>query len=266
MRRSFRKFLRWSTWRQSVYLPAIVRSVENWWPFLKLYIGFNEQSRVFQLRNGLVINLNQAVESENIATTFIKKEYGDVPDGSVVIDIGASIGDFALLAAQQGKRTRVIAVEPMPTTIALLEQNIRQNNLNNQITVVSGAVAGATGVQLLLTSDSALSHTLIPGIHRAVSELPIQCFSLTDLMHQHNIDRCDILKMDCEGIEYDILYNTTAETLKNIKEIRFEYHPLPGTTPHPIHRLVQYLNGFGFSITRGKTNERNAVIWMRQQG
>lgn len=264
MRRSFRKFLRWSTWKHCIYLPAIVRSVENWWPFLKLYVGFNEQSRRFQLRNGLVINLNQAVESENIATTFIKKEYGDVPDGSVVIDIGASIGDFALLAAGQGKRTRVIAVEPMPATVALLEQNIRQNNFSGQITVIAGAVAGTTGTQMLHTSDSALSHTLVAGVHRGSSGVPIQCFSLADVMEQHQISQCDILKMDCEGAEYDILYNTAPETLKKIKELRFEYHTLPNASTHPIHQLVSYLQKAGFTVTQGSTEARNAVLWMRQ--
>ncbi|MCC7438503.1 MAG: FkbM family methyltransferase [Armatimonadetes bacterium] len=265
MRRSFRKFLRWSTWKHCIYVPAIVRSVENWWPFLKLYVGFNEQSRTFRLRNGLVIDLNQAVESENIATTFIKKEYGDVPDGSVVIDVGASIGDFALLAAQQGARTRVIAVEPMPATVALLEHNIHRNNFSDQITVISGAVAGTTGTQMLHTSDSALSHTLVPGVHRDSSHVPIQCFSLADVMLQHQIGQCDILKMDCEGAEYDILYNSTPETLKNIKEIRLEYHTLPNASTHPIHQLVTYLQEVGFTIQQGTTEARNAVIWMKQR-
>lgn len=265
MRRSFRKFLRWSTWRHCIYLPTIVRAVENWWPFLKLYIGFDEQCRTFRLRNGLVMTLNQAVESENIATTFIKKEYGDVPNGAVVIDIGASIGDFALLAARQGKQTRVIAVEPMPATVELLERNIRQNNAGGQVTIIPGAVAGATGTQMLMVSDSALSHTLVTGVYQAVDQIPIQCFSLEDLMNQHQVHHCDILKMDCEGAEYEIIYNAAEETLKKIKEIRFEYHPLPSVPLHPIHQLVQHLHGLGFRIVNGTTKERNAVIWMRQE-
>ena len=42
-------------------------------------------------------------------------------------------------------------------------------------------------------------------------------------------ERCDFLKIDCEGAEYQIFANMTDETLKKIKRIAAEFHPFNET-------------------------------------
>jgi hypothetical protein len=48
-----------------------------------------------------------------------------------VINVGAAIGDVALPLSRKWKK--VIAIEPTPTTLATLQRNVRQNNLEGQI-------------------------------------------------------------------------------------------------------------------------------------
>jgi hypothetical protein len=43
-------------------------------------------------------------------------------------------------------------------------------------------------------------------------------------MDENAIEKCDLLKMDCEGAEYDILYNCPPEYLRRIDQIAMEVH------------------------------------------
>ena len=52
------------------------------------------------------------------------------PDWTVV-DIGAAIGEFTLIAALEASQGRVLAFEPNPGSVDILRQNLRANNINN---------------------------------------------------------------------------------------------------------------------------------------
>src|SRR5690606_7188126 len=117
----------------------------NWFPFLLSYVGLTDAAGTYRLRNGIRIRTRDGVESENIAVTFVKREYGEVTDGSVVIDIGAGIGDFVLLAARTAKGTRVYAYEPMPDNFEMLLENIRANGVEESVHPFMMAVAAQSG-------------------------------------------------------------------------------------------------------------------------
>ena len=51
--------------------------------------------------------------------------------------------------------------------------------------------------------------------------------TLDQIFDKYNIQHCKLLKMDCEGSEYEILYNTTQETLKKCENLRAEFHTNP---------------------------------------
>ena len=57
----------------------------------------------------------------------------------------------------------------------------------------------------------------------------VQCTRRSPTSSSRNaLERVDLLKMDCEGAEYEILYGTPDRYLERIREIRMEYHQLPG--------------------------------------
>ncbi|MEM3830012.1 MAG: FkbM family methyltransferase, partial [Conexivisphaerales archaeon] len=65
----------------------------------------------------------------------------------------------------------------------------------------------------------------------------INLYSLKTLMSKYNIDS-GILKMDCEGCEYNLL-NEDDETIKKFSMIQIEYH-------YGYEKLVNKLNELGF--------------------
>lgn len=73
-------------------------------------------------------------------------------DRSVIVNVGANLGDVALPLTRTGKR--VIAVEPNPQTFARLERNVRRNGLEDRITCCRCAVSEAAGTaELVMARD-----------------------------------------------------------------------------------------------------------------
>src|SRR5215217_1038826 len=66
-----------------------------------------------------------------------------VRDGAVVLDIGAHLGYFTVLAAKRG--ATVLAFEPNPRTIAHLRRNLALNGVTDDVRVVQRAVGGEPG-------------------------------------------------------------------------------------------------------------------------
>lgn len=114
------------------------------------------------------------------------ESFNKLKKGDVVIDVGASIGDFSISASK--KVQKVYSIEMNNKLVQLFKRNISINN--------------AGGIEI---------------INQRLT-------SLNGLFHQYKINRCDFLKIDCEGSEYEIFKNTSSETLKKIKYIVFEIH------------------------------------------
>ena len=55
-----------------------------------------------------------------------------------------------------------------------------------------------------------------------------------------------MLKLDCEGAEYNILFGAPDETLKRIRRIVMEYHD--SLTSHTHRDLVKFLSEKGFHV------------------
>jgi FkbM family methyltransferase len=78
---------------------------------------------------------------------------------STVVNIGAAIGDVALPLTRTWKT--VIAIEPTPSTFALLQRNVRQNHLEEQIICYQAAVSDVTGERELVVYDEPAACELV---------------------------------------------------------------------------------------------------------
>ena len=52
----------------------------------------------------------------------------------------------------------------------------------------------------------------------------MQSFGSVPIFSNNNISKCKLLKIDCEGAEYEILYSANVENLKNCEYMRAEFH------------------------------------------
>ncbi len=73
------------------------------------------------------------------------------------------------------------------------------------------------------------------------AESVVPSVSLQDVFGQHKIKKLKLLKIDCEGSEYEILYNTSPKTLMNIEYLQGEFHRLKdGDEKNCPEKLIEF--------------------------
>lgn len=181
------------------------------------------------------VKLQDSINNGDVFGIFSKGQYGILPvNDAIVIDVGANIGDSSIYFALQGAR-RIIALEPFPFNYEIAKANIELNNLSKKINVLLAGCAGETCFTAVpYREDSNLNETADGTQVKVESKLSkdselerffkIKLFSLTDLLEENLIQRNAILKMDCEGCEYEVILSSPIDSLKRFSHILIEYH------------------------------------------
>jgi FkbM family methyltransferase len=130
--------------------------------------------------------------------------------GECVVDVGAHIGLYALMAANKG--ARVIAVEPDESNYALLKENVNTNGFDSNVRVFKGVISDVSGERLLYRStgrntwmSSVEKGWTPPDTHGVVPVVFVKSMTLDELVSEMNIQRIDWLKVDVEGHEVHVL-------------------------------------------------------------
>lgn len=178
--------------------------------------------RVVELRSGLRIYLSEHPHDIiTIFVVFVRKDYGEIPSHGSVIDIGANIGVFSLYAAHCGKALQVFAYEPNSESFQYLLENIKANRLEQVIVPHRLAVTGGCNGTVRFPRKSSMYNAIIEG----ESDTDFEEVETTSLpMMLSGIEKIDLLKLDCEGAEYDILMESDQNVFDRISAIRMEYH------------------------------------------
>ena len=177
----------------------------------------------------------------------------NIRDGDVVIDVGANVGYYTLLAARKvGPRGHVIAFEPDPTSFAILKRNAEANGFRN-VTIEQKALSNRRGkLRLYLSSQNQGDHRIFPAEEKRpsieVETLPLDEYVLPS-------GRLSFVKIDTQGAE-GIIIEGMAKTIRNHPEIKIilEYSPhlLRRANCDPGH-LIQRLVDLGFELTEVKS-------------
>ena len=148
---------------------------------------------------------------------YFAQRHVSLREGDVVVDLGANMGLFTLLAAI--KCRRVIAVEAQSGFRKDIEENLRNNHVLHKAAVEIALVGGGSGVFADSNAFREASHF--------EGELPPQ-LSMPALMQRHGLERIDFLKVDIEGSEFD-LFRAAAQWLARVDRIAMEVHAQAGS-------------------------------------
>ena len=247
-------------------LPAI-RKIRNWPSFLLNYALGLKPGQPYRFRNGASLELVRGIDHAPIVEVFLNEEYGHVPDDAVIVDIGANIGTFTVYALTTARGVRVYAYEPDGDFYEALLQNLDRNAGHGTARAFNLAVAGDDkGRDLYLDSATFFFPTLVqPANAPAGKSVHVGSITLEQIMKSNGLDRIDLLKMDCEGAEYEILYSCSSIHLGRISEIRMEYHDLDADQQR-VEVLARRLEGNGFVVTRlRQTSETNGNLWAQRR-
>lgn len=206
----------------------VIKQIKNWPVYFLDYfkIGKNKNI-VYIFRNGIKLKTRAGTNDRVIINEiWIRKFYNpegfEIKKGETVVDIGAHIGVFSIFASRNAQK--VYAFEPVLENFELLKSNIEINNLENIIVPINKAVSGKTEErEIFFDNDNFGGHSFYSSLKRS-GEKKVSAVSLEDFIKENKIEKIDFLKIDCEGAEYDILFNCPVEILQRIEKISMEYH------------------------------------------
>jgi len=146
----------------------------------------------------------QALRRDEIESLMARLFSGVIRPGMVVLDIGAFVGWYTLVAARQvGAQGKVYAFEPDPRNYELLGENLRLNQIDSRVTCLPWAVSDEAGVQpFFLHGGDQSRSSLIPsgGGHETTV---VNSVVLDDFLDRGL--QIDVVKMDIEGGEVHAL-------------------------------------------------------------
>ena len=152
-----------------------------------------------------------------------------------IIDVGANIGDTAISFIHYGAK-RVIGLEPFPINYKFFKVNVTRNNFENQIEVLQGGCSSKSSEILIDPNLAGLSYQM----ENKEKGEKINQYSLDELIEKYKITD-GIIKMNCEGCEYDTIIKTPNNILCEFSQILIQYHDRP-------EKLIQKLKNAGFSV------------------
>lgn len=245
-----------------------VKNIVDWRFFWKEYYQAkgSDASGSFsvKLRGGLTAEVPYPLISA-FDEVFLREVYGESINNSTptptVLDIGANVGYFSLLVFLRYPQAKVFAFEPLPGNYKLLEKHQQTNSLSNLVVDRRAVYGTQKSVQLNYREEVAYS-VGASVVDRASADtmIEVEAASIPDIFTDYSLPDCDLLKVDCEGAEYNILFNCPPEYYQKIKNIAIEVHEWVPKSEGTVATLVAFLQKRGYAVT----TKKNGIVWGRR--
>lgn len=149
------------------------------------------------------------------------------------IDIGANCGVATIILAKQNPLSTIYSFEPDPRVYEVLKSNVTANELNN-VKLFNFAVSKKNNILELFyhphysggNTTYSDSKSFNNYFNLNAESINIKTISLDEIISNNSIDSIELLKIDCEGAEYDIIYDSQEFKNNKIKNIVGEFHNL----------------------------------------
>lgn len=175
----------------------------------RLLLVRNEDKHKFWIRanwdDGIIIS-----KKTEPAVLFVFNPKKD----QVVLDIGANIGKYTILTGKKvGAQGKIIAVEPMAKTFHILQKNINENELNKIVIPLKVGISNKTGTARFYYKEG---HSGASTMTAQVSDEydDVDLTTIDEIVKEQNLNRLDWIKIDAEGLEYEVLSGASRSILQ----------------------------------------------------
>lgn len=247
----------------------LVRNIRNWpLHYTRKFAPDDAREYVFVTRRrGIEAHVPGAVygifkEMFMNATYPFDEICARLPQHPVVFDLGANIGLFTLALLDRIGDAVVHAFEPLPGNLPRLERNVESCRKRTRAKIhlhPFAVVATGSPSELPIYFDPArpayasasLDDSRARGSNTRSTSVPTIC--IDSIVAEYGIDRIDLLKVDCEGAEFDIIPAIPAPLLRRIPNIVMEVHKsdradvLAGAPLTP-EWMATYLDSHGYTL------------------
>jgi FkbM family methyltransferase len=219
-----------------------------------LHRRIGQRKVTVRLRSGQTVTCRVAelfAVTEVFAVATYDRAGFDWAAARTIVDVGANIGAATVWMAGRAPHARVVAVEPSPHALPLLRENVAANGLTDRVTIVPCAIAAAPGtVRLSAAGTSVSGRVVADGTPPSGGDDLVAARTLPSVLRDAGVETVDILKLDCEGAEFDIIETMGPADLARVGAIVGEYHTFNGRQPREL-RPPLAAAGFIFSWSGG---------------
>ncbi|HEY1651050.1 MAG TPA: FkbM family methyltransferase [Acidimicrobiales bacterium] len=233
-------------------------------------VGRGPKTLLFETREGLTIECpNQPGARVPLYEIFAEDCYhfdwflgplAGQPLG--VLDVGGQIGTFACRLAQIEPKAIVNTYEPSPTSAAVLRRNVDRNKFGDRITVVEEALTSSIGTAELDDNEAGGGQNSLVGIQGNVGTVTVKTTTF-DAAVAGAPGPVNVVKIDCEGGEYDLVAASSPESWAPVERLVIEYHQVPG---HSWDELRTWFEGVGLSVQLEEPlGPGLGVVWLSRE-
>lgn len=172
-------------------------------------------------------------------------DYPDLAiDDPVILDIGANTGLFTLRMKELYPNAALYCYEPFPSNYEQLERNIKLSELDN-IELIKKGVGGNTRSEKLYINKTNLGgHSLFENEARSHDFVTIDILGIGELIKNLPNNHIHLIKLDCEGAEFEIIKAIDKDLASGIEFILFE----STESVYNLNELIDHLTFLGFDI------------------
>jgi len=169
--------------------------------------GLEKENIVFYLPNferdyiqSVMMFTRNFFERDELA--YLKEKY--IKSGAVCLDVGANIGNHAVYYSKLCHASRVYAFEPVHSTFEILKKNIAINDLDKIVDAYNLGISDRTKTARITHFEECnIGYTQLAEDETG----PLQLVSLDEMKLPRPID---FIKIDVEGMEYDVLCGASS--------------------------------------------------------
>jgi FkbM family methyltransferase len=189
-------------------------------------------------------------------------------EGDVVVDVGAHIGRYTIIASKRvGPTGKVIAIEADPSNFEMLNRNIELNRLTNVTTLNYAAFSKKAKIKLYLPAGDIFTkyNTIMSNwvwVKPDDKFVEVNGNTLDNLLHEIGIRQVNWIKIDVEGAEFEVLKGANNLLLNNKNIVLLvEVHGSPNDYGLKVKEFMRLYN---FETEFEKIYENNGYIILRK--
>lgn len=165
-----------------------------------------------------------------------------------VLDVGANVGSWSLLAAELLPQATVYALEVVPATAATLRSRVGEHDRIKSFPV---GLAAETGTMSLNYHQSASTHATFTDYPHRWNGERIECAVMRgdEFLAREGIARVDFLKLDVEGAEHLVLEGLAGYLREGkVRFVQFEYGRVNILTRFLLRDFYELFRIYGYAV------------------